>query len=216
MMGLQNRAPAVCSVLRGKRLQEEAGLTFEGQDGPANGMNVWFKYAIGADGASPVSRPKQSPVVRLAASPPAARPNVAYDGALVLVSCTKAKLRRPARASDLYCSPGFRMKKAIVANAGADWLILSAKHGVVRPDDVIEPYDETLTNAGVAHRKSWSRRVLGDLLPIAKGHGKVICFAGRSYTEFLTPALRDAGVEVLEPLRGLRQGEQLAWLTQQQ
>jgi hypothetical protein len=56
--------------------------------------------------------------------------------------------------------------------------------------------------------------VLPTLLPLAGGFGHVVCLAGQSYIEFLVQPIADAGIRVSLPLKGLRQGEQLAWLTQ--
>jgi hypothetical protein len=136
-----------------------------------------------------------------------------WRGALVLISCAKAKLSRSAPARELYCSPAFRLKREIAERQGTPWLILSAKHGIVRPDQIIEPYDETLTSAGVAVRREWARRVLPILLPLASTYERLVCLAGHRYMEFLVPPLTDKGITVSEPLNGLRQGEQLSWLT---
>ena len=142
--------------------------------------------------------------------------NLNLTATLVLVSCTKSKLDRLAPARDLYCSPAFRLKRAMIERAGAPWAILSAKHGLVDPSTVIEPYNVTLVGMGVAARREWSRRVFVDLLPLAREHGRVLVLAGKSYVEYLVTPMLAEGIDVSLPLKGLSQGRQLAWLTAQQ
>ena len=141
---------------------------------------------------------------------------LSLTGALVLVSCTKSKLDRSAAARDLYCSPAFRLKRAMIERDGADWVILSAMHGLVDPGYAIEPYNMTLVGMGGAARREWSSRVMRDLLPLARQHDRVVALAGKSYIEFLVAPLVAEGIETALPLKGLSQGRQLSWLTAQQ
>jgi hypothetical protein len=92
-------------------------------------------------------------------------------------------------------------------------VVLSAKHGLVSPTEVLEPYDETLTTKSLAERRVWSERVLGQLHEELGDLGRYIfeVHAGSSYVDHgLAEGLRRAGAEVELPARGLRQGEQLA------
>ena len=219
MMGLNNAYPAVCSALRGNKLQSEAAVDFLGQDGPLNGANVLFRYNLSGsprviEAKSDTSAKPDLDTLAKQTQGPKALPELA--GALVLVSCSKAKLDHSAPARELYCSPAFQMKRKIIERAGADWLILSAKHGLVEPEAVIAPYDLTLNTMGVAARQSWARRVIPRLLKRAMDRGRVVMFAGQSYSQYLTGSLAEHSIAISEPLRGLRQGEQLAWLSSHQ
>jgi hypothetical protein len=104
------------------------------------------------------------------------------------------------------------MKKRLIERSKADWMILSAKHGLLDPSTEIEPYNQTLTTMTVAARRVWASKLLPDLLPMAIRHGSVVLLAGSKYGEHLIAPLIDAGVQVHCPLAGLRQGEQLQWL----
>jgi Family of unknown function (DUF6884) len=56
------------------------------------------------------------------------------------------------------------MKKAHwVEGSCSRWYILSAKHGLVAPGEVLHPYDETLTTKGSRDRRTWAYRVLAQL-----------------------------------------------------
>lgn len=94
------------------------------------------------------------------------------------------------------------------------WFILSAKHGLVAPDDVLDPYDETLTTKGLSARRYWSvqvmtqlRNVLGDLSAY-----EFEVHAGAAYSEYgLRSGLVSAGAVVRLPTEGLSLGKQLAF-----
>ncbi len=177
-------------------------------------MNVWFHFDLTG---APIEAPAARRIPTCSVKPSSPIRDVSdWSGALALISCTKAKLSKPAPARDLYSSPAFQMKCLLAERAGASWVVLSAKHGILQPDDVVEPYDETLTAMGVAARKAWARNVLPTLIPLALEAGHVVCLAGQRYIEFLVQPMTGAGVSVSQPLKGLRQGEQLAWLTQHQ
>ncbi len=94
----------------------------------------------------------------------------------------------------------------------APWFILSAKHGVVHPDAVIAPYDETLNDMPVAGRRDWSERVKSELVESLPNGGEIVIFAGRRYREFIDKPLRRHFTSVEVPMEGLRIGEQLRWL----
>lgn len=78
---------------------------------------------------------------------------------ICLVACCGEKTAESAMAQDLYVSPLFRKSRAW-AEAHCDlWFILSAKHGLLEPRQVIEPYDLTLAHLGGADYLAWARRV---------------------------------------------------------
>jgi hypothetical protein len=87
--------------------------------------------------------------------------------------------------------------------------ILSAKHGLLHPDTIIEPYEQRLP-AGPA-RLAWGRRV-AQQLDAAEPDLDVglVVLAGSAYADAFDPEDRDWPWE--EPLRGLGIGERIAWL----
>jgi hypothetical protein len=94
------------------------------------------------------------------------------------------------------------------------WFVLSALHGLVTPDQVLEPYDLALTDMPVAARRDWSSHVLAAL---TEELGELAAYdyevhAGAAYTDHgLVDGLRDAGASVDLPVAGLSLGQQLAW-----
>jgi hypothetical protein len=132
---------------------------------------------------------------------------------VVLVGCVKQKLDHPAAARDLYISSLFRKERAYAEAARVRWLILSAKHGVVEPHDVLAPYDLQLSKTPAAYRRAWGERVLGQLESALGGLKDLTIevHAGSAYVDPIRPGLRAAGAHLVEPLAGLSLGERLSW-----
>ena len=74
-----------------------------------------------------------------------------------------------------------------------EWLILSAKYGLIKPDEVIEPYNETLKEKSIEDRREWSMKVVQELRPQCSAGTSVVFLAGEKYREFLAPALSELG-----------------------
>lgn len=59
--------------------------------------------------------------------------------AITLVGCVKSKLKTPAKARDLYTSSYFAKMRDYAERVAGRWFILSAKHGLVSPDQRLTP-----------------------------------------------------------------------------
>lgn len=72
---------------------------------------------------------------------------------LVIVGCGAAKLGHAAPAADLYTGQHFRaaLATALAIAPHHRILILSARYGLVRPTEVIAPYDLTVGQQGAVH-----------------------------------------------------------------
>ena len=132
---------------------------------------------------------------------------------LCLVSCVAVKLSRTAAAKDLYTSPWFVKARSLVGAKGWPWFILSAKYGLVDPEEEIAPYEKTLNNMRVVERRDWARKVLAALEPHLAGVQSVVFLAGKNYREFLAPELHGRGIEIHVPMLGMRIGKQLRWFS---
>jgi len=132
-------------------------------------------------------------------------------GTIVLLSCVSKKLESPAAARDLYRSPLFRKSFDYATRQDPDAIfILSAKHGLLHPDTIIAPYDKTLNRMPVAERKRWARKVIHDLSKHCDL--ELDCFlilAGRKYSEFLLPYLRN----IENPMATMGIGKRLKFLS---
>ena len=131
-----------------------------------------------------------------------------------LVGCVKEKRAVIASAGDLYTSTLFSGRRDYVERSCTGWYVLSAKHGLLRPEVMVAPYDESLNDAGRAARRAWSEWVLRQLVvelgPLGRFTFEI--HAGANYRDFgLTERLHLAGARFEVPAAGLRQGEQLAF-----
>jgi hypothetical protein len=97
------------------------------------------------------------------------------------------------------------------------WYVLSAKHGLVEPDRILEPYEQTLKNASRQERREWSRRVVRELRQrVGSLDGTVAeIHAGDEYRAYgLVDGLIAEGAQVEVPVAGLPLGKQLAFYRQ--
>ena len=133
---------------------------------------------------------------------------------IYLVSCVGQKQPFAAEAQDLYTSAWFRKAREYVIKSGSPWFILSAEHGLVFPERVLEPYEKTLNTMKVAERRDWARRVQAQIELELPNAIEVMIFAGARYREYLEPWLRRRYATVEVPMEGLQIGKQLQWLSE--
>jgi hypothetical protein len=131
---------------------------------------------------------------------------------ICLVSCVGAKRAIPAPAKALYRSDWFIKAHAHAEATGTQWFILSAKHGLIQPDEVISRYEQTLNTMGIAERRDWARIDHGQMDKQMPNAVRIAFLAGQRYREFLMDHLSNRAQTVDVPMAGLRIGEQLGWL----
>lgn len=132
---------------------------------------------------------------------------------VVLVGCVKTKAGRPCPAKDLYISPLFTGRRRYAERSGRPWFILSAAYGLVKPDEVIQPYEQRVDDLDREARTAWGRQVTSDLLYRMGSLDALVVeiHAGAAYVEAVRASLEAASARLVTPLAGLRLGEQLAW-----
>lgn len=156
----------------------------------------------------------------------------------LLMGCVAGKAPRKAPACELYRSGLWSMRWEYAELSGHPWGILSAKYGVVLPEDVIKPYEQTMSATTKSPRRlsGWRKRIVRGLLRLVEtcprtipgrdldfGEQPVPCVielhAGREYVEAFRWALRceyfDELVEVETPLAGMGIGAQRGWYAKQ-
>lgn len=135
---------------------------------------------------------------------------------IVLVGCVKTKLVHGARARDLYASDYFLKMRQYAEASGLPWFILSAEHGLVAPEDWLEPYERYLPETSREYRHDWGERVA---LQLEEATGQltgvvVDVHAGAAYVEAVERAVAPRGAVVLDQLHGLPFGHRLSWYLQ--
>ena len=128
---------------------------------------------------------------------------------IALISCSKKKATHSAPAFQLYSSPLFRLSLAYATQQADDIFILSALHGLVSKDTILNPYNTTLTDLTTEEQKEWAERVHTQL---AKQFDlqttTFLILAGAQYEKHLIPLLP----HIIRPLRGLPLGKRLSFL----
>ena len=131
---------------------------------------------------------------------------------LFLVSCVARKQAGPVAAKELYTSTWFKFARQVVEKSSPHWFILSAKHGLVLPDEKICYYNKTLNTMRKIERKEWAECVFAELKPELSNYDQIVFFAGQKYREFLIKDLMDLSTNIRIPMEGLGIGKQLQWL----
>lgn len=126
---------------------------------------------------------------------------------IALVSCSSRKAEAPQVAKDLYTSPLFRLSRKVAERHADRWYILSAKYGLVAPNLLLAPYDETLAGQPRAMREAWAAIVQKQLSYTTLEGDHLIVLAGKAYDFGEIP-----GRTSVWPLQGLRIGERLRML----
>lgn len=133
---------------------------------------------------------------------------------LGLVSCTSKKKNHKCRAEEMYlASPLFRRAWNYARKNYDINIILSAKYGLLLPDDEISPYNLALKNMRKEDRKRWAENVFKQMKNRLKLRDikEAYFHTGKEYREFLIPKLEKIGIKCFVPLKGLPIGKQLRW-----
>ncbi|WP_043664825.1 DUF6884 domain-containing protein [Streptomyces xylophagus] len=126
---------------------------------------------------------------------------------LVVIPCGSRKLDRPARAADLYIGSYHRAcRHAAEALRPDRLLILSARHGLLDLDDVVEPYDTPHgTTDAVTSQLLLEQAALRDIVLL----DPVVALGGARHVDLVRSVWQHARM----PLAGTRgMGEQMARL----
>lgn len=126
--------------------------------------------------------------------------------AVHLVGCSGIKDTEALPAHLLYKGDLFRKTKAVMEKIGCEWHILSAEHGLVHIEEMLEPYNTPMPHKAF-DRGFWAGMVFRDLLDIHLQPGYTVVFwAGSHYREGLQEKLERYGLKVIVPLQGLAIG----------
>jgi len=147
----------------------------------------------------------------------------------VIVGCGAAKRNAsqgetfPAR--DLYTSNYFQLKREYAESVGDQWMILSAKHGLILPTAELRPYETSIDDLDEDELNQLAHEVgmgLIEWVAWEEGRGndvdEIVVLAGRRYIDPLKEREAfHAGVpaNVVFPLQQLDLsgiGDQMAWL----
>jgi hypothetical protein len=136
---------------------------------------------------------------------------------VAIVACSRTKLGYPAPARELYAGRLFQASRAYAEATCDDWFIVSALHGLLRPEQLLMPYDYSLGRMQRAARVTWANTVAGLLYDTLPEDGAVVLvdLCGTQYGAPIRIAARQRSqTTVAQPLSGLGIGQRLSWLLQ--
>jgi hypothetical protein len=144
---------------------------------------------------------------------------------VALVGCGKTKTAHPAPARRVYTGGLFvaarrYVEAAVAAGLYDAWYVLSARHGILTPDQVVGPYEATMGAKTVDQVAAWSNKVDAAFRCSSPGYGlwsamggrlAVDVLAGAAYAEPLQHLWATLPWTIGTPLAGLTMGDRLAW-----
>ena len=136
------------------------------------------------------------------------------ENCYALIACSKSKRDHRAPARDMYVSPLYRKSVRVVESLGLSFSILSAKHGLLTRDQIIEPYDLTLKGKSKEFKANWAARVHEQLVNSVPSDKQLLVFGGDDYYAPLIDANPNRASKFHSPMRGLSLGNRLAFLNQ--
>ncbi len=135
--------------------------------------------------------------------PSAHRHDATVAARVVLIGSSGVTAAGPVRVADLFQSPGFARACEHAISSGMPWFVLSAKHGLLEPDDVVAPYDLELGDASTVYRSAWGEWVaaqLGERVQLAGATVEV--HGGVDFAQPLRQPLARRGAALELPLPG--------------
>lgn len=113
-----------------------------------------------------------------------------------LIACAATKAPNAAPARELYRSQLFTAARDWISKPGRvqEWGILSARHGLVMPDNVLEPYDQCLADMTPAQREAWAQATNQAIVARWGRDAIYLCVLGEHYRAAVSglPFVEDA------------------------
>jgi hypothetical protein len=143
---------------------------------------------------------------------------------VVLVGCGKQKRTTDdplgVAARDLYTSNLFASRRAYADRVSSSWFVLSARWGLLLPNELVKPYEASLEHLSDLDRAGWALNVAHDFVSQLPDSAKlselrVELHAGVLYAAPLKGVLESLGCKVSWPVAGLGIGQQLHWYRHQ-
>jgi hypothetical protein len=136
------------------------------------------------------------------------------DNCHALISCSKTKGGHRDTARNMYISPLFQKSMMVAESWGLSFSILSAKYGLLDPDETIEPYELTLKGASKHFKSEWALKVDEQIRASISPGKRLVMLAGDDYCSPLIEAGKDRPLHFVAPMAGLSLGNRLVFLNQ--
>jgi hypothetical protein len=133
-------------------------------------------------------------------------------GRVVLIGSSGATGTFPDAVGRLFRSDGFARAREHAVHSRLPWFVLSAKHGLLDPDDVVSPYGTQIDDQPAAYRSAWGEWVVAQLADRVQLDGVLVeVHGGVDFAQPLRHPLARRGATLEIPLPGTwRDAEGLA------
>ena len=135
---------------------------------------------------------------------------------IMLIGCGKSKAKTKCAVRDMYTGSLFELRLELAKASGYEAYVLSALHGILELDRVIEPYEKTWPRVKTVSldKAAWAVGVAMQLIDSLSDDEKpsdfaVLIHAGEPYVNPLMAVLHCLGFRALAPMHGMGIGEQL-------
>jgi hypothetical protein len=123
---------------------------------------------------------------------------------IAFVGCVKSKKDHPCKAEEMYTSDLFKKGLAYAKKNASKVYILSARYGLVKLDEVISPYQETLNTKTREQQKKWAYKVYLQLKQEHVDFNEAAIFlCGENYRRYLMQLFKNSFC----PIEGLSFGK---------
>lgn len=125
---------------------------------------------------------------------------------IALISCTSNKQEYKCSAGEMYqVSKTFSLSYDLATLCTDKIYILSAKHHLLDPNTLIEPYNLALATFDTAQRRNWAKEVVTQLKEKCDlEQDEFIILAGKDYYQYLLPALNRHIIPLGHVTQGVR------------
>jgi hypothetical protein len=134
---------------------------------------------------------------------------------IALIGCSGPKLKSRAKARNLYTSQLFKATLKLAERWHDVVYVISAEHELVALDQLVAPYDKTMSDIAKEWKIIWGNRVWMSILDRhQKVDRQIYIYAGKDYAR----PIMNAGFHQAtfhEPLAKMQIGGRLRWLNEQ-
>src|SRR4051812_15330291 len=126
-----------------------------------------------------------------------------HSGRVALVGSSGATADEPRPAGELFRSDGFARAREHAQHSRLPWFVLSAKHGLLDPGEVISPHGIQIDDQPAGYRTAWGEWVVAQLADRLQLDGVVVeVHGGVDFAQPLRQPLARRGAALEIPLPG--------------
>ena len=122
---------------------------------------------------------------------------------VVLAGSSGSAADQPCPAGEMFLSDGFSRAREHARRSRVPWFVLSAKHGLLDPGEVISPHGVQIDDQPAGYRTAWGEWVVAQLADRLQLDGVVVeVHGGVDFAQPLRQPLADRGAVLEIPLPG--------------